>query len=91
MQTQRLGILLASTILTVPHLVARTTESSAAVAPAPRYAHQMMTYDDDRGRVLLFGGAGQDDTFGDFWSRRARVDAVVRKRSSSQELRSPRI
>ena len=66
-QTHRLGILLASTILTVPHLVARTTESSAA-APAPRYAHQMMTYDDHGGRVLLFGGAGQDATFGDFWS-----------------------
>jgi len=28
----------------------------------------MMTYDDDRGRVLLFGGAGQEETFGDFWS-----------------------
>lgn len=66
-QTHRIGILLASTILTVPHLVARTTESSAA-APAPRYAHQMMTYDDHGGRVLLFGGAGQDATFGDFWS-----------------------
>ena len=28
----------------------------------------MMTYDDERGQVLMFGGAGQDRSYGDLWA-----------------------
>lgn len=40
----------------------------APSGPSPRYAHQMMTYDTDHHRVLMFGGAGPDGSYGDLWA-----------------------
>lgn len=39
-----------------------------ADGPSPRYAHQMMTFDDRRGQILLFGGAGRAQSYGDLWA-----------------------
>ena len=39
-----------------------------ASGPAPRYSHQMMTYDESRRQILLFGGAGQEGRHGDLWA-----------------------
>jgi len=36
--------------------------------PAPRYVHQMMTYDEGNKCVLLLGGAGQSGSYGDLWA-----------------------
>jgi hypothetical protein len=46
-----------------PRILAQTSPQ-----PSPRYAHQMMTFDLDRGRVLMFGGAGPDRSYGDLWA-----------------------
>ena len=43
-------------------------EAKEASQPAARYAHQMMTYDEGNRRVLLFGGAGQNGSYGDLWA-----------------------
>ena len=42
----------------------------APAGPSPRYAHQMMTFDGQR--VLMFGGAGTDGSYGDLWAFDAR-------------------
>lgn len=43
-------------------------QPTVATGPSPRYAHQMMTYDEGNRAVLLFGGAGQNVSYGDLWA-----------------------
>src|SRR5437016_4439203 len=45
-----------------------TQQATANPGPAPRYAHQMMTFDESRTQTLLFGGSGQNESYGDLWA-----------------------
>jgi hypothetical protein len=45
----------------------------AASHPAPRYVHQMMTYDESNQQMLLFGGAGENASYGDLWTWDGRI------------------
>lgn len=57
-----------TSLFAVPLLLsAQPKPASTPRSPAPRYAHQMMTYDEGSKRVLLFGGAGQNASYGDLW------------------------
>ncbi len=55
-------------LLAGPILSAQPKSDSAPQSPAPRYGHQMMTYDEGSKRVLLFGRAGQNASYGDLWA-----------------------
>lgn len=56
-------------LLAVPiFLSAQPKPDSTPHSPTPRYGHQMMTYDESNKRVLLFGGAGQEASYGDLWA-----------------------
>jgi hypothetical protein len=41
--------------------------------PTPRSSDQMMTYDESQRRVLVFGGTGQNNSYGDLWAWDGRV------------------
>lgn len=60
----RILLIVGASLLAVQTFSAQTAQPS----PAPRSSDQMMTYDEANRRVLIFGGTGQETSYGDLWS-----------------------
>jgi hypothetical protein len=67
-ETMKLLLALLVSVLSVVMAAFGQVSAEATSVPAPRYVHQMMTYDEGNRCVLLFGGSGQSNSYGDLWA-----------------------